>query len=281
MQLRIVIADLSRLLLDKEPLILNLVNLLVLRLQLLLNLLFLQLELLNLRVKLVEFGLLSLNLLIVVLELLLTLLPFSLAVGELLLGIEQVVLGFSKVLLSDPQLPLFVSLLADDVLELGMLLVELVFHGTVSGRKSVNLLLQALTLVGLSLYSALHFVDLALPFSYLVLQLVSFLTKIVHSGLLKVNLAVLICDLVFNALHDHVLRFTSMILVLSCLHLCFLFATVLQFKFKEFLSFVGVELLPLAELSDFYEQLLLVHFTLDVVQHRDRNVIDHFQTLID
>ena len=71
LQCRIVVTNMTSLLLDYKSLILNLVNLRVLSFQLVLDALFFKLQLIDLVIQLIQFELLSLNLLVVVSELLL------------------------------------------------------------------------------------------------------------------------------------------------------------------------------------------------------------------
>lgn len=158
-----------------------------------------ELELADVVVEVVEFDLLALDFLIVIGQLLLPLVLVSFDLGELVLGIEEVVFPLAKRLLRDPSLPLLVSLLVHEVLELRTLMVHLLLHLTVSTSDSVDLLLEYLAFVGLILNVALHLVDLRLALADLILDFLRFLLEVLHGALLELDFSLGFADLILQA----------------------------------------------------------------------------------
>ena len=201
----VVVADEAGLLLDDEPLALDPIDLQILPLQLVLDRPFLQLQVFNLVVQLVQLDLLPLNFLIVVSKFFLALLLLSPQLGQLRLGIEEVVLGLAQVLLGDPALSLLVRLLVHQLLEVGVLALELLLHLAVSVSDAVHFLLQHLPLVRFSLNRLFHLVDFLLALANLVLNLAHLFVEVGHGGLLQVDLPLSLSDLVVEAVEEHVL----------------------------------------------------------------------------
>lgn len=183
LELGVVVADVPGLVLDDLALVLNFIDLAVLVFQLRLNLLFFALEVFNLRVQLIQFHLLPLDFLVVVSELLSALLLLFFDFLEFALRIEQVVLGLPEVLLRDPALPLLVTLLVHEVLQVGLLVAQLLLHLTVSVCDAVNLLLEQISLVRLLANDPFHLVYFLLALTDVVLDLVRLFVEVIHGAL--------------------------------------------------------------------------------------------------
>lgn len=217
----------ASLLLDYQPLALNLVDLRILVLQLALDRLLLSLQVFDFFVELVKFHLLPLDFLVVIRELLAALLFLPFYFLELLLCIEKVVLGFSEVFFGNPALPLLVTLLADKVLEVSLLVAQLLLHLTVSVGNPVHLLLKHLPLVCLVLDHPFHLIDFLLPLADVVLQLIHLLVEVVHRTLCEVYFAVDLFDAVHEGLDDQRLRFSFVRVDVASLHVPLLIFSVL------------------------------------------------------
>lgn len=277
---RALVRDLSRLLLNRQPVLLKFTHLIVLSPQLRLDGLFFQLKRFYLSVELIQFHLLTLNFLVVIGEFLLAFFFFLLASIELLLNVEQIILGFPEVLLCDPALPLLVCLGGHQVLQLHVLVSVHLLHLTVARAKPVHFLLQLLAFVSFRLNRAFHLIDLLLALAYMILHLVHFLIEVGNSALLKVDFTPRLFDFVCKAIDQHVLGFTAILRRLPRLDLNLLVTAILQLKLKQFIALLSIQLLTLPEVSNLNQQLLLVHLTLYIIKHSNRDVVDDFQLFV-
>ena len=154
------------------------------------------------------------------------------------------------------------------------------FKLAVSIAYSVDFLLQKLSFVSLLLDSSFHFIYLLLSLSYVVLNLIHFLIKVSHGVFLQVYLSPGLFDLILQAFNHHGLSFTPIDCIFIMLNLLFLTFAIFQFKVQKFLSLHCIQLFTLAEVCDFDQQFLLIHLTLNVIKHRDRDVIDIFKLFV-
>ena len=97
---------------------------------------------------------------------------------------------------------------------------------------------------------------------------------------LQINFALRSRQLGGHALEQHRGRRTLVLCLSSALHLPFLVLPIRQFKLQQLLPLVGVHLLPLLKVGDLDHELLLVHFSLDLIQHSNGNVVDDFKLFV-
>ena len=110
----------------------------------------------------------------------------------------------------------------------------------------------------------------------MIFDLVHLLRQVVHCAFLQGDPALHFFDLIVHALDHYVLCFAAILCLHSRLHAELLVAPILELQLEELLALGRVQLLPLAEVSNLDEELLLVHLPLHVVEHANRNVIDDF-----
>lgn len=61
----------------------------------------------------------------------------------------------------------------------------------------------------------------------------------------------------------------------------FLILPVLELELEEFITLARVKLLSLPKVLYFDQKLLLVHLSLNIIQHGDWDVVDDFKLLVD
>ena len=114
----------------------------------------------------------------------------------------------------------------------------------------------------------------------MILDLVHLLRQVVHCAFLQGDPALHFFDLVVHALDHYVLRFAAILCLHSRLHAKLLVAPILELQLEQLLALGRVELLPLAEVSNLDQQLLLVHLSFHVIEHGYGNVIDDLQLFV-
>ena len=114
----------------------------------------------------------------------------------------------------------------------------------------------------------------------MIFDLVHLLRQVVHCTFLQGDPALHFFDLIVHALDHYVLRFAAILCLHSRLHAELLVAPILELQLEELFALGRVELLPLAEVSNLDQQLLLVHLSLYIVEHCNWNVIDDFKTFV-
>ena len=227
---RVVVADLTRLLLDNHSLLFQSIELHILPFELILYRFFLHLQLSDLVIQLIQFNLLAFDLLIIIGQFFLALLLFPLYFSQLMLCIKEVIFALTECLLCDPALSLLVSFLVNQIFQLTLLVVQLLLHLAVSPAYPIDFLLKHLALVCFVLYVAFHLIYFRLSLADLVFDLLCFFAKIFHSSLLKFNFTLCFFNFVLKTFKKHTLRFTPILSIVPRIHLHFLILSVLQLK---------------------------------------------------
>ena len=161
-----------------------------------------------------------------------------------------------------------------------MLVLEHLLHLTVSARDTINFLLEHLALIRLLLHRSFHFVDFDLALTDVLFDLLHFLFKVCNGVLLQNYFTFTILDFVLIAREHQALSLASILRCISGLNMHLLVLAIHELQLQQLVSLLSVKLFSLFEMGNLDEQLLLVHLSLHLVEHGDRNVINHLQLLV-